>query len=606
MRRTFGLYGMVAFLSLSIAGSPTLAVAGQGDCGQPVSVGLHVTAGDCLFILKAAIGTEVCDPPCICNVDGSGSTSATDALLCLKIAVGQPGVALDCMPKPCPHITTTTTTTLAPLPPCSSADVRIGPESNLDMGWNGYVYDADLAAGATIGVRIVKRCSDDASVCKKDADCASGTCELTCDCDEPGNDLCELTGPSGQSRCLVSLAPCKTDADCPSGESCEHFAGPPLPIDAAGVQVCFTSYFDQDVSGTIDLGTGEATVSTVLRSRVHLKVPFGLACPTCGRLDQNPEVGDVFTCGGGPNDGAACTVDAVSATFGGVSYGCPPDRSANVAGLGLPMRLDELTTGVTSRTAVLPCQPPLNFHPANGNGFCLNHGDTSCTSNADCAAFGGTCGLYCHCGYCDGDVDLPCFSDAQCPEGTSCEAGVPDTTALPQDRPNPCSTLVCGAEQGPERCDSGTPSVGRCSLLRYRDCMRNSDCSAVEAGDCIVSPRPCFENTITRQGISSSLGRHCVDNPVIGPCAANADCGVGDCEDDTAAPTAVALFCVPPPTSAGVSYALGLTGPAALELESVVRMCRCGDGVIGCDEDCEVGDDSACPAACDLENCLCD
>jgi hypothetical protein len=453
---------------------------------------------------------------------------------------------------------------------------------------------------------VVKRCSNDSSVCTKDADCGGGTCDLTCDCDDPMNSVCELTGPTHQPRCLISLDPCEADVDCPAGQTCEHFFGPPLPISAEGTPACVTSYFEQDVTGTADAQTGEGEVSTFLRSRVHLGISLDKPCPRCGDLAQNPELGDTFTCDGGPNSAAACTVDAISPTFGGVSNDCPPDVTSNVSGIGLAIIFDHVTTGTASRQAVLPCQSPLNFHPDNGNAFCLSHPATACTSNADCVAFGGTCGIYCHCGYCDGDADAPCFTDDQCPGGTTCQAGIPSTAAAPQEKPNLCNSLVCGADQGLELCDSSTPPIGECSLESYRSCSSNSDCSLIGAGDCILSPRPCFENTITRQGVPSPLGGHCVDDPLVGGCNSNADCGQGNCEDDTAEPTSVALFCVPPTSSTAINSAGGIPGPGAIQFKSVIRTCRCGDGVIGCDEECEVGDDSVCPGTCDLENCLCE
>ncbi len=74
---------------------PIALQAAQGDCAQPVSTGSQNTASDCLFILRAAVGSIVCSPACICAPKGSLPATATDALLCLKKAVGQP-VALNC------------------------------------------------------------------------------------------------------------------------------------------------------------------------------------------------------------------------------------------------------------------------------------------------------------------------------------------------------------------------------------------------------------------------------------------------------------------------------------------------------------------------------
>ena len=55
-----------------------------------------ITASDALFILGAAVGTVTCDP-CLCDVDGHGSVAASDALLALKMAVGEQ-LELSCPP----------------------------------------------------------------------------------------------------------------------------------------------------------------------------------------------------------------------------------------------------------------------------------------------------------------------------------------------------------------------------------------------------------------------------------------------------------------------------------------------------------------------------
>lgn len=75
-----------------MAATPTLR------CGQPVTTGATPLASDCLYTLKAAVGSETCTPECICDVNTSGGLTATDALLCLKKAVGQ-DVTLDCGPE---------------------------------------------------------------------------------------------------------------------------------------------------------------------------------------------------------------------------------------------------------------------------------------------------------------------------------------------------------------------------------------------------------------------------------------------------------------------------------------------------------------------------
>jgi len=73
-----------------------ISCAGSLPCGQPISTGSKPTASDCLFILKSAVGSATCSPACVCDTDGGGTVSATDALTCLKVAVGQTGVTLNC------------------------------------------------------------------------------------------------------------------------------------------------------------------------------------------------------------------------------------------------------------------------------------------------------------------------------------------------------------------------------------------------------------------------------------------------------------------------------------------------------------------------------
>jgi cysteine-rich repeat protein len=59
-------------------------------CSQPVTGdGIGPKASDCLYILRGAVGSVTCCN-CPCDVDSSGTFTATDALLCLRRAVGGP------------------------------------------------------------------------------------------------------------------------------------------------------------------------------------------------------------------------------------------------------------------------------------------------------------------------------------------------------------------------------------------------------------------------------------------------------------------------------------------------------------------------------------
>jgi hypothetical protein len=71
---------------------PLALVATTGRSASPRTV----SAGDALFILRTAVGSECCDL-CVCDVNGSRDIAATDALLALKRAVGQT-ITLACPP----------------------------------------------------------------------------------------------------------------------------------------------------------------------------------------------------------------------------------------------------------------------------------------------------------------------------------------------------------------------------------------------------------------------------------------------------------------------------------------------------------------------------
>lgn len=92
-RRPLSLPCVVLMLALGMARP---AAAALGDCGQPNSSGTTPTATDALFILNAAVGLVVCEL-CVCDVDGSRTITATDALRALQIAVGG-DLGLNCPP----------------------------------------------------------------------------------------------------------------------------------------------------------------------------------------------------------------------------------------------------------------------------------------------------------------------------------------------------------------------------------------------------------------------------------------------------------------------------------------------------------------------------
>jgi hypothetical protein len=82
---------------LDVVEAPLLISADQSGCGQPISSGAKPSAADALEILRTAIGQSDCGgfDPCICDVNDSGSVTASDALQTLQSAVGLP-VVLGC------------------------------------------------------------------------------------------------------------------------------------------------------------------------------------------------------------------------------------------------------------------------------------------------------------------------------------------------------------------------------------------------------------------------------------------------------------------------------------------------------------------------------
>jgi hypothetical protein len=377
---------------------------------------------------------------------------------------------------------------------------------------------------------------------------------------------------------------------------------PPMPLQASGTPACVTMFVVDDIAGTLDVNSGESEIDMPLqRWRVHLGVAEGVPCPTCGTVDHDPEVGDVFTCGSGsPNPGATCSVHAVSPRFGGTSYDCPPMGGANVSGQGIAVTFGRITTRTRVEQAVLPCAAPLDqLHPDVGQAFCLDD-FSSCNTNADCLRCTDTlsacttnddcaldatceeapvqpiaCGVYCHCGFCGGtDVDRPCFSDADCDVGVRCLAGENTGFSQPQAKNNDCVSLICG-DRAPEQCCSGggclnagtlgsTPLVGTCSDAPFRTCANNAACAFTGSGECELRPRQCFENLIARTGQASTLTTRCVDEPLQPACTTNAECTLGECGRACPRPVYSALACLPPTASAGINTAAGIPGPIAV------------------------------------------
>ncbi len=540
----FGWYGlaMIALL-VALLLSPVSSLAANGDCAQPLSSGSSPTASDCLFILRVAVGSQTCVPQdCVCAPNGTLPVKATDALICLRVAVGVP-VGLNC---PCSEVTTTTTssvtsttfhvttttstTTLATGGACpdyqrltlvagagseciSNADCSVGncdpsigrcrTVSELDTGSTGISHDADVVDG----VRIVTRISCGA------ASAPCGECQIT-----------GLTPAERNCRCAndnrqICDEPFQADVNDCGGAICDCYLGPPLPLSAGNTPACVTSRFASDISGTVnvDLGSGQGSID--LRSVVYLGESIVQPCPACL---GDPVPGDGVrggTCSLGPNAGQSCDTDGFHRTFpapggGGHSLDCFPLAGKNVSGTGLRISLKP-STGSSQLVASIDC----GFPP-----FVL---DT------------------CHCGQCSLDTSIPCASDAECGASGPCTIASGHLQNKCSD-PGVCIDTggtegECGVGPNDKFCDG----IVRANGNGFIGCLVDGDCSVlnigVAAGTCTVNDiRDCFLSTISAQGAA-----------------------------DPDFPVAASVFCIPETGNGGINSVAGLPGPARIINQSV-------------------------------------
>ena len=466
---------------------------------------------------------------------------------------------------------------------CLGGHLEVQPGSTLDLGWTGVAHEQQLAAGPTIDFLILRRCTDSQASCATNSDCANDECVPTCDC--TSDMTCEIQGPVQQRRCARVLTACETSDDCPPNTPCVAPFGPPLPISAGGAPICVTSHFDGPLTGTLDVATGASSISSALVWRAHLGITLDRPCPQCGAPAESPEIGDSFTCSGGQKPGQTCRVDAVTPLYGGTSYDCAPSLADSTTGAGLSIRLDELTTGTTTRTAQLPCAGFGFPNPLEEASRCTDStsvSDPTCSSNADCRRCSGsldpcttnaectgeelcaeapdqpiTCGYWCHCGFCNGDPNSPCFDSSQC-DGGVCVPGAGNTAQpnAPQQRPNGCTQdrFICGTEQS-NHC--AQTELGHCSDQPYRNCSEVNTCQAGDQGVCVFEPLPCFESRINRTGEASPVS-----------------------------PEFAALTCVPGNTSTAVNNTIGLTGPATFAWKTSLELCPCLEPDPACEDVC--------------------
>jgi hypothetical protein len=294
------------------------------------------------------------------------------------------------MPTPAATSRATATPGAAPsvAAACCPREVTLaidGPGVDLDLGATGVNYDTRFPRG--FAIPLAAECPDATA-----ADC--GICTLG-------------SAVPVERRCFADMSrTCSQDGDCPTA-ACVPLLSPPLPLDASGLPSCAINEILSLGPGSLDPATGEVALPLTLRWTFYSGLDVAAPCPVC----SGARIDDAGVCQGGSHDGDPCTVDASDDLLGNTSYDCPPNPTADVGAIELPMAL---TTG-TSRLAGdqtctsepfmgLPCycagQPIANvcvdgrcldaadgdFVCADGpeDGFCGDEPFRSCRDDAGC------------------------------------------------------------------------------------------------------------------------------------------------------------------------------------------------------------------------------
>jgi hypothetical protein len=304
----------------------------------------------------------------------------------------------------------------------------------------------------------------------------------------------------------------ETDTRCTfQGETAGMAFGAPSPLSVGGVAVCLLVDYDSDLSGALDLETGELSQEARVGVRVHLSTDISRPCPACVPSDGDPRLDDTGLCVGGPDEGKPCTVDALAdpgfLEFRGTSFACRPEGQAIGA--------FTTTGGATTGDFVL--------------------GVTA--SSPRCSALGWS-DRECLCAVCDDPEATPCRADTNCPtvDERPGVCGV-SSRGLPTQQ-NFCLDGVCtptGESTGV--CENG-PVDSRCARQPFRTCLMDSDCPAPD-DTCISSARSCFPDRIELTGSPDAF------------------------VDGVAHPTLVGGFCAGTLGSAAVDHAGGFPGPVS-------------------------------------------
>jgi len=424
-----------------------------------------------------------------------------------------------------------------------TCDVGLGrcvTVSELDTGWTGLAHDADIVDQAVTVADLL--CPGPAPTC--------GECTIEGINPEARN--CRCANDNRQ----VCDQPFVADANDCGGDVCNCYFGVPLPLSSANTPACVVNRFRQDVTGTVNVDTGEGETQVRLASVVFLGISTIEPCPSCGGtctapagsvgtpcgvdLDCDTEFGDGSgvcgnfdpvpddgvrqgTCRSGPNHGQSCDAGARHESFpapggGRQSLDCFPSNGLNVSGTGLKIDLDQGTSIKTLSVGVTCGFPP----------FFVDE---------------------CHCGQCSGDTTIPCNDDTPCTQagaGTCVRAGNNDPLA------NQCAgNGICNDVGGGEAvCDQGPSDLSCDGIVTangsgFLKCVAQPDCDAFPgglAGNCTIpKDRECFLDTIVATGAP-----------------------------DPQNPVGAAAFCIAKTSNPGINSVAGLPGPGRVVNQGTV------------------------------------
>lgn len=444
---------------------------------------------------------------------------------------------------------------------CTCGDIprfrafKYAEEGDSDAGWNGMPHNQEAVgmAGYVLDMSNCDCTEFDGATCVGES--IDQVCDLqgqqlpVCSHTPGANETCDATGNANgqdehadcwvcdsfnsnagenctnesdcQAQCHDSSwnptgATCSTQADCPAGQVCRGQCdrsqtclviteGAPLPVVSSSTAACTYNAFRTNVTGTLDIVTGEFDIYYEQRTVAHLADSTTIPCPVCGgfcdggskrgpinldgeiclgtcsvsgddcRLDTDCSEGEYCTddsgdcpggfcnltnvCSAGERDGQACSMDFQHPVWGSTAADCMPRADLNISGAGLWVYHDPATSGYEELTAEIPC---------TAGGYELYD---------------------CHCPDDGGEPTKPNTCAAACNAGPNLGQGCATASS-----PTGTFTTCVGGDYDGRACDE------------------DSDCSG---GACSGNPL------------------HCVgDNATAGaPCSSDGDCGSGVCED---------------------------------------------------------------------------